>query len=58
MKAMILAAGKGARVRLEDVLAAPNWTIEILSPDQSSNRVTGNIFFALPKAGLSAGLVN
>ena len=32
---------------LDDVLVAPNWTIEILSPDQSSNRVTGNILHCL-----------
>lgn len=28
---------------LDDVLIAPSWSIEILSPLQSSNRVTGNI---------------
>ena len=32
---------------LDDVLVAPNWTIEILSPDQSSNRVTGDILHCL-----------
>ncbi|MGB6301936.1 MAG: Uma2 family endonuclease [Rivularia sp. (in: cyanobacteria)] len=32
---------------LDDVLVAPNWTIEILSPEQSSNRVTGNILHCL-----------
>ncbi|MBD2055979.1 Uma2 family endonuclease [Oculatella sp. FACHB-28] len=30
-----------------NVFAAPDWTIEILSPDQSSNRVTGNILHCL-----------
>lgn len=29
------------------MLIAPNWTIEILSPDQSSNRVTSNILHCL-----------
>ena len=32
---------------LDDVLMAPDWTIEILSPDQSPNRVTGNILHCL-----------
>lgn len=32
---------------VDDVLIAPDWTIEILSPDQSSNRVTGNILHCL-----------
>ncbi|MBW4575602.1 MAG: Uma2 family endonuclease [Aphanothece sp. CMT-3BRIN-NPC111] len=32
---------------VDDVLIAPNWTIEILSPEQSSNRVTGNILHCL-----------
>ncbi len=32
---------------VDDVLVAPDWTIEILSPDQSSNRVTGNILHCL-----------
>ncbi|MBE9078632.1 Uma2 family endonuclease [Romeria aff. gracilis LEGE 07310] len=32
---------------LDNVLIAPNWTIEILSPEQSSNRVTGNILHCL-----------
>jgi Uma2 family endonuclease len=31
----------------DDVLIAPDWTIEILSPDQSSNQVTGNILHCL-----------
>ncbi|MEH2219023.1 MAG: Uma2 family endonuclease [Nostoc sp.] len=33
---------------------APNWTIEILSPDQSSNRVTSNILHCL-KYGYQLG---
>lgn len=33
---------------------APDWTIEILSPDQSSNRVTGNILHCL-KYGCKLG---
>jgi Uma2 family endonuclease len=28
-----------------DFLLCPDWTIEILSPEQSSNRVTGNILY-------------
>uniref|UniRef100_B8HLK6 Putative restriction endonuclease domain-containing protein n=1 Tax=Cyanothece sp. (strain PCC 7425 / ATCC 29141) TaxID=395961 RepID=B8HLK6_CYAP4 len=39
---------------LDDVLIAPNWVIEILSPDQSSNRVTGNILHCL-KHGCQLG---
>lgn len=39
---------------LDDVLIAPSWTIEILSPDQSSNRVTGNILHCL-KHGCQLG---
>jgi Uma2 family endonuclease len=39
---------------LDDVLIAPDWTIEILSPDQSSNRVTGNILHCL-KYGCTLG---
>lgn len=30
-----------------DFLLPPDWTIEILSPDQSSNRVIGNILYCL-----------
>lgn len=30
-----------------DFLIAPDWTIEILSPEQSSNRVIGNILYCL-----------
>ncbi len=32
---------------LDHVRVAPDWTIEILSPDQSANRVTGNILHCL-----------
>jgi len=39
---------------LDDVLIPPNWTIEILSPEQSSNRVTGNILHCL-KHGCELG---
>lgn len=39
---------------IDDVLMAPDWTIEILSPDQSSNRVTGNILHCL-KYGCKLG---
>ena len=34
-------------VPLDDVEIAPDWTIEILSPGQSANRVTGNILYAM-----------
>lgn len=37
-----------------DVLIAPNWTIEILSPEQSFNRVTSNILHCL-KYGCQLG---
>ncbi|MEC4814391.1 MAG: Uma2 family endonuclease [Scytonema sp. PMC 1069.18] len=30
-----------------DFFLSPDWTIEILSPEQSSNRVTGNILYCL-----------
>lgn len=30
-----------------DFLLSPDWTIEILSPEQSSNRVIGNILYCL-----------
>lgn len=32
---------------LDDILMPPDWTIEILSPNQSSNKVTGNILHCL-----------
>mgnify|MGYP002777245175 CR=1 FL=1 len=38
----------------DDVRIAPDWTIEILSPEQSSNRVTGNILHCL-KHGCQLG---
>ena len=31
----------------DDFLLPPDWTIEILSPDQSSNRVIGNILYCI-----------
>jgi Uma2 family endonuclease len=39
---------------IDNVLVSPDWTIEILSPDQSSNRVTGNILHCL-KYGCQLG---
>ncbi|MEB3177895.1 MAG: Uma2 family endonuclease [Nostocaceae cyanobacterium] len=39
---------------IDDVLISPDWTLEILSPDQSSNRVTGNILHCL-KHGCQLG---
>ena len=39
---------------IDDLLIAPDWTIEILSPGQSSNRVTGNILHCL-KYGCQLG---
>ncbi|NER23829.1 MAG: Uma2 family endonuclease [Symploca sp. SIO1C2] len=39
---------------LDDILIAPDWTIEILSPGQSSNKVTGNILHCL-KYGCQLG---
>ena len=32
---------------IDNVVISPDWTIEILSPDQSANRVTGNILHRL-----------
>ncbi|NJP12298.1 MAG: Uma2 family endonuclease [Leptolyngbyaceae cyanobacterium RU_5_1] len=32
---------------IDDVFIAPDWTIEILSPNQSPNRVTGNILHCI-----------
>ncbi|MGL5807830.1 MAG: Uma2 family endonuclease [Xenococcaceae cyanobacterium] len=32
---------------IDDVLVAPDWAIEILSPEQSANRVTGKILHCL-----------
>ncbi|MBD2144432.1 MULTISPECIES: Uma2 family endonuclease [Sphaerospermopsis] len=39
---------------VDDVVIAPDWTIEILSPEQSSNRVTGNILHCI-KYGCQLG---
>lgn len=38
----------------DNILISPNWTIEILSPEQSSNRVTNNILHCL-KYGCQLG---
>lgn len=39
---------------LDDVFTAPDWSIEILPPEQSSNRVTGNLLHCL-KHGCQLG---
>ena len=39
---------------MDDILIAPDWTIKILSPGQSSNKVTGNILHCL-KYGCQLG---
>jgi len=39
---------------LDNVIIAPDWTTEILSPEQSSNRVAGNILHCL-KYGCQLG---
>jgi Uma2 family endonuclease len=41
-------------IPLDDVAVAPDWVIEILSPEQSSNRVTANIAHCL-KFGCQLG---
>ncbi len=41
---------------LDDVFAASDWTVETLSPDQSANRVTGNVLHCL-KHGCQLGWV-
>lgn len=41
-------------IPVDDVYVAPDWTIEILSPDQSANRVTANIVHCL-KYGCQLG---
>jgi Uma2 family endonuclease len=46
------------REPLDNVLSAPDWTIEILSPDQSANRVTGNILHCLKHGCLLVWLVD
>jgi Uma2 family endonuclease len=38
--------------------AAPDWTIEILSPDQSSTRVVSNILHCLNHGGLGGWLID
>jgi Uma2 family endonuclease len=46
------------REPLDNVLSAPDWTIEILSPDQSANRVTGNILHCLKHGCLLGWLID
>ena len=41
-----------------DFLLCPDWTIEILSPEQSSNRVTGNILYCLQHGCLLGWLID
>lgn len=36
---------------LDNILTPPDWSIEILSPDQSSNRVAGNILHCIKHGG-------
>jgi Uma2 family endonuclease len=43
---------------LDDVSIAPSWSIEILSPLQSSNRVTGNILQSLKYGCLLSWLID
>lgn len=42
----------------DDFLSSPDWTIEILSPEQSSNRVIGNILYCLQHDCRSGWLVD
>ncbi|WP_026079903.1 Uma2 family endonuclease [Spirulina subsalsa] len=41
-----------------DFFLPPDWMIEILSPEQSSNRVTGNILYCLEQGGRLAWLLD
>jgi Uma2 family endonuclease len=43
---------------VDDVLIPPDWTIEILSPEQSSNKVTGNILHCLKNGCLLGWLLD
>lgn len=43
---------------LDDVIIAPSWSIEILSPLQSSNRVMGNILHSLKYGCLLSWLID
>jgi Uma2 family endonuclease len=43
---------------LDDILIAPDWTIEILSPGKSSNKVIGNILHCLKYGGQLGWLVD
>lgn len=42
----------------DNILIAPSWTIEILSPEQSSNRVTSNILHCLKYGGKLGWLID
>lgn len=42
----------------DDFLLPPDWTIEILSPDQSSNRVIGNSLYCLEHGGQVGWLID
>jgi Uma2 family endonuclease len=42
-----LPENKPASEYIDDVRVAPDWTIDILSPEQSPNRVTGNILHCI-----------
>ena len=42
----------------DDIFVAPDWMIEILSPEQSSNRVTGNILHSLKLGSQIAWLID
>lgn len=43
---------------VDDIFASPDWTIEILSPDQSANRVTGNLLHCLKHGFRLAWLID
>jgi Uma2 family endonuclease len=43
---------------IDNVVIAPDWTIEILSPEQSANRVTGNILHCLTHGCQSGWLID
>lgn len=43
---------------LDNVMIAPDWSIEILSPDQSANRVTGNLLHCLKHGSQLGWLVD
>ena len=43
---------------IDDILVAPDWVIEIMSPNQSSNRVTGNILHCLENGSKLGWLID